>query len=114
MACHLKDAVESGLHHSSEAVGRRVPRQVSGQAAGDVSPPIGPKGKFQRFPELFTTPPTDRARDLAALESAIERAADKGPPRAAPASDVFGELSGKECGALFRTHIAHRLKPFGA
>jgi hypothetical protein len=58
MVCHLKDAVESGLHDSSQAVGRGVlARFPVKQLVIYILP--WPKGRLQSPPELFTTSPTD-------------------------------------------------------
>lgn len=113
MVCHLKDAVESGLHDSSEAIGKGVLARFPVKHLVIYLLPW-PKGKLQSPASLFTTSPTEWSRDVAELESALARAAAKGPNAKWPASDVFGKLSGKEWGALLRTHVNHHLKQFGA
>ena len=112
MVCHLKDAVESGF-------GESPPGRASGPIAHfplnwlviNVLP--WPKGKLESPPELFVTTPGVWDEDVAALRSALERAAAKGPDAPWPASDVFGPLSGRSWGALLRTHIDHHLRQFG-
>jgi hypothetical protein len=113
MLCHLRDAVES-----SEKPGPAEP------ALGALTRfPIKqlviyllpwPKGKLQSPPDLLASKPQEWTDDLAALASALDRVAARGPAGQWPASDVFGDLSGAEWGALLRTHIDHHLRQFGA
>lgn len=112
MICHLKDAIESGFGASpaTPATGPLTRFPIKWLVI-NVLP--WPKGKLQSPPDLLVTAPSDWDADIAALRSALERAAAKGPDAAWPASDVFGHLSGREWGALLRTHMDHHLRQFG-
>lgn len=118
MVCHLIDALDSSSSSSSEGPSPATP------ARGPLTfPPIRwlvinvlpwPKGKLQSPPELFVTTPSVWPADVARLRSSLERVAARGPGGEWPASDVFGRLSGRQWGALLRTHIDHHLRQFGA
>jgi hypothetical protein len=112
MVCHLIDAIESSDAPSPAVAATglltRVPFK---QLVIYVLP--WPKGKLQSPPELLVTQPSDWAADLARLRAALERVGARGPGGTWPASDVFGALSGRDWGALLRTHINHHLRQFG-
>lgn len=112
MICHLRDALESGFSdsHPTPATGA-LTRFPLKWLVIYVLP--WPKGKLQSPPDLLVTKPTDWEADIAALRSALERFAAKSPDAEWPASDVFGQLTGKDWGALLRTHMNHHLTQFG-
>ncbi len=110
--CHLRDAVDSGLRHSPEAPGTGpLTRFPLKWLVIYVLP--WPRGKLQSPPDLLVTQPGEWKADIAALHAALDRTAAKDPASAWPASDVFGHLSGRDWGALLRTHINHHLRQFG-
>jgi hypothetical protein len=112
MVCHLNDALESSFHEST-TVGRGwLARFPLKQLAIYVLP--WPKGKLQSPPELLVSNPTEWSKDLELFRHRLERVAARGPSAEWPASDVFGRLSGRDWGALLRTHIDHHLRQFGA
>jgi hypothetical protein len=112
MICHLRDAIESGFGDATAtpATGA-LTRFPMKWLVINVLP--WPKGKLQSPPDLLVTQPTDWETDIAALRSALERAAAKGPNAEWPASDLFGQMTGRDWGALIRTHMNHHLKQFG-
>jgi hypothetical protein len=113
MVCHLIDAVESSGAPSPAHPGTGpLARMPLKWLVIHVLP--WPKGKLQSPPDLLVTTPGAWEADLTRLRTSIERVAARGPGGAWPASDVFGPLSGREWGALLRTHIDHHLRQFGA
>jgi hypothetical protein len=112
MVCHLIDAIESGF--------KDVP--VS-RASGPLARfPINwlvinvlpwPRGKLQSPPDLLQRKPAGWSTDVAGLRAWLERASDRGPHAPWPPTDVFGAISGRQWGALLRTHIDHHLRQFG-
>ena len=71
-----------------------------------------PKGS-RSFRELFLTPAGDFARDRAALEALLARAAARGPEGPWGGSPLFGRLSREEWGVLGWRHLDHHLRQFG-
>ncbi len=113
MVCHLYDAVESAekptpSEHASGLLTRFPVKQLV------IYWLPWPKGKLQSPPDLLTTQPSTWARAVERPIASLNRIAARGPTGAWPASDVFGELSGKQWGALLRTHIDHHFRQFGA
>lgn len=113
MVCHLYDAVESAEQPAPSEVAAGVLTRFPVKQLVIYWLPW-PKGKLQSPPDLLVTQPTDWERDVERLIASLNRIAARGPSGAWPASDVFGELSGKQWGALLRTHIDHHLRQFGA
>lgn len=72
-----------------------------------------PKGKLQSPPELLARQPREWASDVTALHATLDRAAARGPDAEWPPTDVFGPISGRNWGALIRTHMDHHLRQFG-
>jgi hypothetical protein len=113
MVCHLIDAVESSFAPSPPTVATGpLTRAPLKWLVINVLP--WPRGKLESPPDLLVTVPTDWDADMARLHTAVERVAARGAAGAWPASDVFGSLSGREWGALLRTHMNHHLRQFGA
>jgi len=69
-----------------------------------------PFGKVGTVPEMLTTEPSNRADDVARIESLLSRLV--GADRVA-AHSVFGRLSKREWGILAARHIDHHLRQFG-
>lgn len=113
MICHLVDALDSAF----------APSPPMGPASPLMWPPLKqlviyvlpwPRGKLQSPPDLLQTTPTDWLSDTARFRTALERVASRDPRDANwPSSEVFGRLSGRDWGALLRTHIHHHFTQFG-
>lgn len=113
MICHLVDALDSAF----------APSPPMGASSPLMWPPLKqlviyvlpwPKGKLQSPPDLLHTTPTDWASDTARFRAALERVAARDPRDPNwPSSEVFGTLSGRDWGALLRTHINHHFTQFG-
>jgi hypothetical protein len=112
MVCHLTDALESSAAPSPAPGTGPLSRFPIRQLVIRVLP--WPKGKLESPPDLLVTQPGDWDADLAALHASLDRVAARDPRGAWPASEVFGALSGREWGALLRTHLDHHLRQFGA
>jgi len=112
MVCHLIDAVESSAHPPTGPAGTGVLTHFPIKQLVIYWLPW-PKARLQSPPELLVTTPTAWDADLARLTDAIARAAARSPHAPWPHSDVFGPLSGRQWGALLRTHIDHHLRQFG-
>ena len=110
--CHLTDAVESAFKPAPtvSASGPLTWRPIRWLIL-NVLP--WPKGKLQSPPDLLQTQPTDWRADIERLKVGLERVGSRGPDGEWPASDVFGELTGRHWGALLWTHLDHHLKQFG-
>ena len=113
MVCHLYDAVDSAEKPAPAAPGAGILSRFPVKQLVLYWLPW-PKGKLQSPPDLLVTQPAEWSRDLDRLVTAMERVAARGPAGAWPASEVFGELSGRQRGGLLRTHINHHLRQFGA
>ena len=112
MVCHLIDAIESSDAPSpAVAATGLLTRAPFKQLVIYLLP--WPKGKLQSPPELLVTQPSAWTADLARLHASLERVGARGPAGAWPASDVFGPLTGRDWGALLRTHMNHHLRQFG-
>lgn len=111
MICHLTDALTSSAAASPEPGTGVLARFPFKQLVIYILP--WPKGKLQSPPDLLATQPSDWAGDLRQLRTQLERVGQRGPAGTWPASEVFGHLSGRQWGALLRTHIDHHLKQFG-
>lgn len=112
MLCHLTDAITS-----SEAPS--PPHRASGPLTW---PPIKqlviyvlpwPRGKLESPPDLLVSRPTAWDADVGRFRQALGAMAARGPAGMWPASDVFGPLTGRDWGALIRTHINHHFTQFG-
>jgi hypothetical protein len=113
MVCHLYDAVDSAEKPAPAAPGTGIlSRFPVKQLVRDWVP--WPKGRLQSPPDLLATQPADWSGDLDRLITAVERVAARGAAGVWPASEVFGELTGRQWGGLLRTHINHHLRQFGA
>jgi hypothetical protein len=113
MVCHLTAAINSGYAPppARPATGPLTHFPLNWLVI-NVLP--WPKGKLESPPELFDWVPTTWEADVAALRSALERAAARGPDAPWPATPVFGAISGRSWGALLRKHIDHHLRQFKA
>ncbi len=113
VVCHLVDAVESAFDTETDTPGTGpLSRQPLKWLVLHLLP--WPRARMDSPPRLLRRLPGDWATDRAALHAAIDALAARDPHAAWPPSDVFGELSREEWGALLRTHFDHHLKQFGA
>jgi hypothetical protein len=112
MLCHLIDALQSSAAPAP-------PHRTRGAL---TYPPLKqlviyvlpwPRGRLQSPPDLLVTKPSDWATDVARFGHLLESVAARDPRSAWPASDVFGPMTGRDWGALLRTHINHHLRQFG-
>lgn len=112
MLCHLTDAIESsrGPSPAHPATGALTWTPLK-QLVIYVMP--WPRGKLESPPDLLVSRPTTWDADVARFRQALDTMAARGPGGAWPASDVFGPLTGRDWGALLRTHINHHFTQFG-
>jgi hypothetical protein len=113
MVCHLIDALASSFAPSPQQPGAGILAQFPMKQLAIYWLPW-PKGKLRSPPDLLMTQPTDWDRDLQQLRAVLERVAARGEGGDWPASEVFGRLTGRQWGALLRSHINHHLEQFGA
>jgi len=71
-----------------------------------------PKG-VPTAPEMLARAPESWATDVTALKAVIARAAANGASGSWALHPAFGDLSGREWGALIHRHVHHHLTQFG-
>jgi hypothetical protein len=72
-----------------------------------------PKGKAQTVKEMLVTQPGEFAQDRARLKAMLEDAGGRGAAATWATHPAFGDLSGREYGALIYRHFEHHLRQFG-
>jgi len=65
-------------------------------------------------PEMLARAPESWASDVAALKNLIERASAHGTSGRWSVHPGFGDISGRDWGALIHRHVHHHLTQFGA
>lgn len=112
MLCHLKDAVEVAMGLApSKPRGKGLDNRLLRHFIIYYMP--WPKGKIQTSPEMLKTQPAEWLSDLARLRDLLGDAARRGPSGAWSPHPAFGDISGKDYGALLYRHFDHHLKQFG-
>jgi hypothetical protein len=111
MICHLGDALASASGPSPKPGTGWLSRFPWKHLAIYFLP--WPKNKLQSPPDLLLTTPTDWAQDLDRLAGLLDSVAGRDTHGDWPVSEVFGKLSGRDCGSLLWAHINHHFTQFG-
>jgi len=72
-----------------------------------------PKGRIKGPAEAFVTQPTSWDRDMAELETLVDRFAARGPRETWLHHALFGRMSGRNWGVFAHKHFDHHLRQFG-
>lgn len=113
MVCHLTDALEI----ATGVVPARTRKTIMSNRLVRwliiyVIP--WPKGKAQTTSEFLKTQPASWDADLTRLRAMLKSVAERGADQNWAPHPAFGDLSGKDYGALIHRHFHHHLDQFGA
>ena len=73
-----------------------------------------PKGKVKTSREMLLTKPGEFEADRRRLQSMVASAGQRGVGASWAPHPAFGDLSGRDYGALLHRHIDYHLRQFGA
>jgi hypothetical protein len=110
MVCHLADSLRVSLGDVPIRRLDTLPSRTLVKWLVVYSPIQPPRGKIQTAPEMIASAPTSWEKDMAQVETLIDRLA------ATPTSAVhpsFGPLNHGGWGKLTWKHIDHHLRQFG-
>jgi hypothetical protein len=112
MMCHLEDSLRcaTGItpaHQRKTVMSNRILRWII------IYLLPWPKGKAQTVKEMLVTQPGEFEADRGRLKAMLEQAGSRGAGATWAAHPAFGDLSGRDYGALIYRHFEHHLRQFG-
>ncbi len=112
MMCHLEDSLRCATGVTpTQSRGGLLANRVLRWIIIYVMP--WPKGRVQTAKEMLVTKPGEFEADRRRLQETLERAAVQGAGGTWAAHPAFGDLAGRDYGALIHRHFDFHLRQFG-